>query len=51
MSPTVNWALCHTRPILMIPGPTELPWPVIQAMNQPQDAEGRGAGRRRRPHA
>jgi aspartate aminotransferase-like enzyme len=35
MSPTVNWALCHTRPILMIPGPTELPWPVIQAMNQP----------------
>jgi aspartate aminotransferase-like enzyme len=23
------------RAILMIPGPTELPWPVIQAMNQP----------------
>jgi aspartate aminotransferase-like enzyme len=25
----------QTRPVLMIPGPTELPWPVIQAMNQP----------------
>jgi len=33
-SPT-NWARCHTRPVLMIPGPTELPPPVIQAMNQP----------------
>ncbi len=32
---TVNWARCHTRPILMIPGPTELPPPVIQALNQP----------------
>src|SRR5881628_1806906 len=32
---TINWAQCHTRPILMIPGPTELPFPVIQAMNQP----------------
>jgi aspartate aminotransferase-like enzyme len=31
----INWAQCHTRPILMIPGPTELPPPVIQAMNQP----------------
>jgi alanine-glyoxylate transaminase/serine-glyoxylate transaminase/serine-pyruvate transaminase len=31
----VNWAAPHTRPILMIPGPTELPFPVIQAMNQP----------------
>jgi len=31
----LNWAQCHTRPILMIPGPTELPFPVIQAMNQP----------------
>src|SRR5207249_4193491 len=26
---------CHTRPVLMIPGPTELPFPVIQAMSQP----------------
>jgi len=33
--PTINWAQCHTRPVLMIPGPTELPVPVIQAMNQP----------------
>jgi aspartate aminotransferase-like enzyme len=32
---TASWARCHTRPILMIPGPTELPPPVIQAMNQP----------------
>ncbi|MBI3636965.1 MAG: alanine--glyoxylate aminotransferase family protein, partial [Candidatus Rokubacteria bacterium] len=31
----INWAQCHTRPILMIPGPTELPFPVIQALNQP----------------
>jgi aspartate aminotransferase-like enzyme len=31
----LNWAQCQTRPILMIPGPTELPFPVIQAMNQP----------------
>jgi aspartate aminotransferase-like enzyme len=31
----LNWAQCHTRPVLMIPGPTELPYPVIQAMNQP----------------
>jgi len=31
----LNWAQSHTRPILMIPGPTELPFPVIQAMNQP----------------
>ena len=35
MSTTVNWAAPHTRPILMIPGPTELPFPVIQALNQP----------------
>ena len=35
MSATINWAQCHTRPVLMIPGPTELPPPVIQAMNQP----------------
>src|ERR671930_1237799 len=32
---TINWTQVHTRPILMIPGPTELPVPVIQAMNQP----------------
>ena len=35
MPATTNWAQCHTRPVLMIPGPTELPFPVIQAMNQP----------------
>jgi aspartate aminotransferase-like enzyme len=32
---TVNWTQVHTRAVLMIPGPTELPFPVIQAMNQP----------------
>src|SRR5436309_7859509 len=32
---TINWAKCHTRPVLMIPGPTELPYPVIHAMSQP----------------
>jgi len=35
MSVTVRWAQCLTRPVLMIPGPTELPPPVIQALNQP----------------
>jgi aspartate aminotransferase-like enzyme len=32
---TLNWSQVQTRPTLMIPGPTELPWPVIQALNQP----------------
>src|SRR2546429_4640309 len=31
---TINWTEVQTRPVLMIPGPTELPYPVIQAMNQ-----------------
>lgn len=35
MPTSVNWAQCQTRPILMIPGPTEIPHPVVQAMNQP----------------
>ncbi len=35
MEPSIRWASGNNRPILMIPGPTELPWPVIQAMNQP----------------
>src|SRR4051812_6161167 len=35
MTTALNWAHATTRPILMIPGPTELPFPVIQAMNQP----------------
>jgi aspartate aminotransferase-like enzyme len=29
------WSHCQTRPVLMIPGPTELPPPVIQALNRP----------------
>src|SRR5205814_6991137 len=32
---TINWTQVQTRPMLMLPGPTELPFPVIQAMNQP----------------
>src|SRR5437867_12288916 len=32
---TINWTQVQTRPTLMIPGPTELPFPVIHAMNQP----------------
>jgi aspartate aminotransferase-like enzyme len=32
---TINWTQVQTRPFLMIPGPTELPFPVVQAMNQP----------------
>ena len=35
MKDAINWAQCYTRPVLMIPGPTELPPAVIQAMNQP----------------
>jgi aspartate aminotransferase-like enzyme len=35
VSVSINWAQPQTRPILMIPGPTELPFPVIQALNAP----------------
>ena len=35
MSHAINWTQVQTRPMLMIPGPTELPWPVVQALNQP----------------
>ena len=35
MNEPTNWTQVQSRPILMIPGPTELPWPVIQALNQP----------------
>src|SRR5437867_5493581 len=35
MSVTVRWGQPLTRSLLMIPGPTELPPPVIQALNQP----------------
>jgi aspartate aminotransferase-like enzyme len=35
MDETIQWGVPQTRPILMIPGPTELPWPVIQALSQP----------------
>jgi aspartate aminotransferase-like enzyme len=31
----INWAQGLSRPILMIPGPTELQHPVIQALNAP----------------
>src|SRR5437867_5489492 len=32
---TIHWAASQTRPLLMIPGPTELPHPVVEAMSQP----------------
>lgn len=35
MQPTIRWGVPQTRATLMIPGPTELPWPVLQAMSQP----------------
>ena len=35
MDSTIRWGATLTHPILMIPGPTELPFPVVQAMNQP----------------
>jgi alanine-glyoxylate transaminase/serine-glyoxylate transaminase/serine-pyruvate transaminase len=35
MEPKIRWGIPQTRATLMIPGPTELPWPVIQAMSQP----------------
>jgi alanine-glyoxylate transaminase / serine-glyoxylate transaminase / serine-pyruvate transaminase len=35
MEPTIRWGVPQARATLMIPGPTELPWPVIQAMSQP----------------
>jgi alanine-glyoxylate transaminase/serine-glyoxylate transaminase/serine-pyruvate transaminase len=35
MDPTIRWGTPMNRAVLMIPGPTELPFPVIQAMNQP----------------
>ena len=35
MDSTLRWGVTQSHPILMIPGPTELPFPVVQAMNQP----------------
>src|SRR5690242_10291640 len=35
VSDAINWTKVQTRPMLMIPGPTELPWPVVQALNAP----------------
>ena len=35
MADAIRWGVPQAREILMIPGPTELPFPVIQAMNQP----------------
>src|SRR6266850_2931909 len=32
---SIKWAAPQAREILMIPGPTEIPFPVLQAMNQP----------------
>jgi aspartate aminotransferase-like enzyme len=35
MEPNIRWGIPQSRATLMIPGPTELPWPVMQAMSQP----------------
>src|SRR5262249_60498582 len=35
MPGTARGAQSQTRPLLMLPGPAELPPPVIQALNQP----------------
>ena len=35
MDTTIRWGTTQSQPILMIPGPTELPFPVVQAMSQP----------------
>jgi aspartate aminotransferase-like enzyme len=35
MDSAIRWGVTQSHPILMIPGPTELPFPVVQAMNQP----------------
>jgi len=35
MDSTIRWGVTHAHPILMIPGPTELPFPVVAAMNRP----------------
>jgi alanine-glyoxylate transaminase/serine-glyoxylate transaminase/serine-pyruvate transaminase len=35
MDSAIRWGATQTQPILMIPGPTELPFPVVAAMNQP----------------
>ena len=59
MSASLNWGRCATRAVLMIPGPTELPYPVIQAMNQPPaiqydrafDEDGAGADHARAARA
>ncbi len=32
---SIKWAMPQAREILMIPGPTEIPFPVLQAMNHP----------------
>jgi aspartate aminotransferase-like enzyme len=36
---SIKWAMPQTREILMIPGPTEIPFPVLQAMNQPPEIQ------------
>jgi aspartate aminotransferase-like enzyme len=35
LEPRIRWGIPQARVTLMIPGPTELPWPVMQAMAQP----------------
>ena len=35
MDTAIRWGTTQSQPILMIPGPTELPFAVVQAMSQP----------------
>ena len=35
MDSAIRWGATRAQPVLMIPGPTELPFPVVQAMNEP----------------
>lgn len=39
MLPDVNWAYANGRPILMTPGPTEIPFPVMHALAQPPQVQ------------
>ena len=48
---SIKWAVPQAREILMIPGPTELPFPVIQAMNQPPVIQYDSVLRHRRARA
>jgi aspartate aminotransferase-like enzyme len=39
MIPELNWACAYARPTLMTPGPTEIPYAVLQALAQPPQVQ------------